>query len=391
MESAFLTDAQQRKTLAAARSLGKRGIYVGAGEETRLALALFSKYCRKVFVYPSPRRHLDEFLDRLSWFLRANPFDVLFPMDDATLMGVARRREELESVTRVPIPEYHALSLASDKTKTLQLARDVGLACPRTVVPDSIEVGSLQKLASTLDFPVVVKPREGSGSRGMRYVSAAERLVPIYLEVHRDYPFPMIQEYIPQGEKYDVCLLFNKNSVVRAAFVQKELRGYPLFGGPSTLQESVRQPELVDMAVALAQAMGWYGVCEVEFMIDPRNGQPVLMEVNPRFWGSLQMSIYAGVDFPYLLYRMAMDGDVRPVFEYEVGLRCRWLLPGDTLHFLANPKRWEMGPGFFDFWDPRTRDDIISLSDPGPTVGFFLACCRYVFDPRMWRFVVTRR
>lgn len=391
MGSVFLTDAQQRKTLAAARSLGRRGIHVGVGEETRLALALFSKYCRKAFVYPSPRRHLEQFLDRLVWFLRANPFDVLFPMDDAALLGVARHKEEFESVTRVPIPEYHVLSLASDKAKTLQMARSLGLTYPRTIVPDNVEVRSLQRIASRLDFPAVVRPRESSGSRGMRYVSSAERLVPTYLEVHSDYPYPMIQEYIPQGEKYDVCLLFNKNTVVRAAFTQKELRGYPLFGGPSTLQESVWRPELVDMAVALAQAMGWCGVCEIEFMIDPRNGRAVLMEVNPRFWGSLQMSIHAGVDFPYLLYRMAMDGDVRPVFEYKVGLRCRWLLPGDMLHFLANPKRWEMEPGFFDFWDPKTEDDIVSLRDPGPTLGFLLACCRYGFDPGMWRLAITRR
>ncbi len=390
MASVFLTDAQQRKTLAAARSLGRHGVSVGAGEETRVALALFSKYCRKAVAYPSPRRKPEEFLDWLTWFLRAHPFDVIFPMDDPALMAVARHREEFASVTRVPIPDHAALCLASDKAKTMALARDVGLACPRTTVPSCVDTDSLQELARTLDFPVVLKPRESSGSRGIRVVTSRSQFAASYIKVHRDYPYPMVQEYIPQGEKYDVCLLLNSDSVVRAAFVQRELRGYPLLAGPSTLQESVRRPELVDMAVALVRTVGWYGVCEVEFMVDPRNGEPVLMEVNPRFWGSLQMSIYAGIDFPYLLYRMAMEGDVSPAFDYEVGLKCRWLLPGDVLHFLANPERWRLEPSFFDFLDPRTKDDIISAEDPGPTLGFFLACCKYAFDPRMWRFVVTR-
>lgn len=384
----FLTDAQQRKTLAAARSLGKKGLYVGAGEETRLATALFSRYCREALVYPSPRRFPDRFVDRLLKFLRAKPFDVLFPMDDATLLLVAGHREEFQLLTRLPFPDHDTLRLARDKGKSLQLAREAGLDSPRTL--EVSEPGELAGLSRGLDLPAVIKPRESSGSRGIRYVFSREDLIPAYMEVHRQYPFPLIQEYIPPGEKYDVCLLVGGGSRVRAAFVQKELREYPLTGGPSTLQESVHRPDLVEKAARLMRRLGWYGVAEVEFMIDPRDGRPVFMEINPRFWASLQLAIDCGVDFPYLLYRLAMDGDVEPVLEYETGLRCRWLLPGDILHFLANPRRWEMKPGFFQFRDARTRDDIISLSDPGPTLGFFLACCRYALDPRMWRFVVWR-
>ncbi len=363
---------------------------MGAGEETRFALTLFSKYCREAFVYPSPRADAGLFLDRLLGFLNTHRFDVLFPMDDAALMGVAGRIGEFERVTRVPIPSHDALRVAADKLRTLELARRLGLRCPRTRVPDSSRRDALARLAGALDFPVLIKPRESSGSRGIRIVASAEGFVRSWLEVHARHPRPMVQEYIPRGEKYDVCLLFNRDSVLRAAFVQAELRGFPLEVGPSTLQESVWRPDLVDMAVALVRQIGWHGVCEVEFMVDPRDGEPVFMEVNPRFWGSLQMAILAGVDFPYLLYRLAVDGDVDPVFQYEVGLRCRWLLPGDILHFLANPARWRMSPGFFDFLDPRTKDDIISLDDPGPMLGFFLACARYALDPRMWRFVITR-
>jgi len=177
---------------------------------------------------------------------------------------------------------------------------------------------------------------------------------------------------------------------VVASFVQREVRCFPIPHGPSTVQESVHRPDLVDMAVRLLQAMNWRGLAEVEFMEDPRNGGAVLMEVNPRFWASVHLAIVCGVDFPRLLYLLATGRTVPEVHDYPAGRRCRWLLPGDALHFLVNPERWKMKPGFFDFFDPNTVDDTLSLSDPGPTLGFALAALRYAFDREMWGFIFRR-
>ncbi|MDD3856814.1 MAG: ATP-grasp domain-containing protein, partial [Methanoculleus sp.] len=112
-----------------------------------------------------------------------------------------------------------------------------------------------------------------------------------------------------------------------------------------------------------------------------------LMEVNPRFWGSLHLSILSGVDFPYLLYRMLMDGDVEPVPDYQEGVQCRWLLPGDILWYLSAPKTWQNLREFLRFDTP---DDILSLHDPGTTLGFALATARYALDLEMWKFVLRR-
>jgi hypothetical protein len=92
------------------------------------------------------------------------------------------------------------------------------------------------------------------------------------------------------------------------------------------------------------------------------------MEVIPKLWGSISLAIAAGVDFPGLLYRLAIQGDVAPVFEYQVGVRCRFLL-GDTLHFLANPNRWHLQPRLFRFGDRETYGDLWDADDPGPVLG----------------------
>lgn len=72
--------------------------------------------------------------------------------------------------------------------------------------------------------------------------------------------------------------------------------------------------------------VNWHGVAMVEFKLDERTNKPVLIEVNPRFWGSVYQAIAAGVNFPYLLYEMALYGDVEPVFNYKVGVKTRFLL-----------------------------------------------------------------
>jgi predicted ATP-grasp superfamily ATP-dependent carboligase len=104
----------------------------------------------------------------------------------------------------------------------------------------------------------------------------------------------------------------------------------------------------------------------VEFKVDPRDGRPKLLEVNPRFWGSLHHAILCGVNFPWLLCRLAADGDVDRLTEYQVGVKSRSLLHGEVMHFLKSPERWRLRPTLYDFSIP---DDVLSADDPLPIFG----------------------
>ena len=388
MNRVLLTDAQQRKTLAAVRSLGKKGLQVHVTEETRFATARFSRYCSGGLVSPNPGRKPEEFYLWLKEKLGKNRYDLLYPMDDGVMEVVMRHREEFEKLCRIPIPDLDSYLVASDKARSTMAAMEAGLECPWTVMVR--DIGELSRLAQDLSFPLVIKPRKNSGSRGIVVVWRKEDLVGLYLNVHKNFPFPILQEYISPGEKYDVCLLYNRSSQVKASFVQKEIRFFPLERGPSTVQESVWRPDLVEKAIKLMKKLNWYGVAEVEFMVDSRDGRVRFMEINPRFWGSLQMSILAGVDFPWLLYRLAVEGDIEEVTDYTTGIKCRWLLPGDILNFLYNRDRFKSDPPFFSTSKSGIHDDIISIDDPFPVVGFFLACLRYIPDRNMWKFFFPR-
>lgn len=381
MKRVLILDGMWNKSLAAVRSFGRKGFYVTAGERTRLATALFSKYCKRRLIYSSPVTTPDDFLKDLEDELRKESYDVVFPMEFSTqvLLTDTASRPRIERYTRLPFTDANIAKKIHDKAFIMQYARERGFDIPTTYVIDDIE--QLAAIAGETAYPALIKPRNSSGSRGIVYVKEKEELLTLYLKVHKQYPFPIIQEYIPDGgEVYGVGLLFNFKSEIRASFVYKRLRSHPVSGGPSTLRESVKREDVREIAESLMKSLQWTGIAHVEFKIDPRDGRPKLLEVNPRFWGSLQLAIESGIDFPFLLYKMAMEDDIEPVMDYNVGVRCRWLIPGDLLHFIKNPERLRLKPKFFDF---KIKDDIISLSDPMPIIGRLSSVLTFLYDKEM--------
>jgi len=387
MTTILLTDGFMRKTLSAARSLGEQGAKVIVSDTTSCTPAAYSKYCSLSLTYPDPVREPQKFFGWLKAAVRRHAVDVLMPMDDAVLSLVIAHEEELPATCACVLPPADAYHIASDKHLSLRLAASAGLPTPRTVLPRS--ANEVDKLAGMLQYPVIIKPRSSSGSRGIRLASDADELKREYALVHREYPFPMIQERIPTGERIDVCLLFNLESELRASFVQRELRHFPLERGPSTAQESIWLPELAARCEAMLKKLGWQGIAEVEFMVDPRDGLPKFMEINPRFWDSLHLSKLAGINFPWMLSRIALGDDVPAVRDYAVGVRCRNGLPGDLLHFLWNENRFRMLPSYLGVGE-NGGDDILSLKDPGPAFGFLLACARRSFDRNRRKSVFDR-
>ena len=255
-----------------------------------------------------------------------------------------------------------------DKAQTIKIAMENDIPCPQTYF---VEGDNIEKLKNEVAFPVVIKPCKSSGARGIVYVnSSSEEFIREYKRVRNQYGTPLIQEYIPHsGAHYSVCALFNHDSEPKATFMYKELRQYPLTGGPATFSIGVEKPDILKYGLKLLKAMEWYGVAHLDFMIDERDKKPKLLEINPRFWSSLELAILSGVDFPYLLYSMAMKGDVEPVTKYQTGVKLRFL-PGDILWFLNAPNKQKALREFLKFYNEHYA--IVSLDDPKPIGGFIL-------------------
>lgn len=326
----FVTDGDRRSSLAVVRALGRAGISVTVGSAETSSLAGASRFCASRVRYPSPRTDPEGFQEFLLTEMEHRESVMLLPMTDMTVRLVAQMRRVLPPHVSVPFPCEQQIECVQDKRRTLFFARQVGIGIPETFMLQPDE--QLEDVAGRVHYPVVIKPRfsrylrDGNWVNGdVNYARSPEDLRASYQASHANIPFPLVQEKI-KGEGRGVFLLL-WHGELKAAFCHRRLREKPPWGGPSVLRESIPLDEpLVRKSTALLQTIGWQGPAMVEFKVDQRTGEPNLMEVNGRFWGSLQLANDAGMNFPLLLYRLAAGEDVSAQFDYKVGVKSRWLL-----------------------------------------------------------------
>jgi predicted ATP-grasp superfamily ATP-dependent carboligase len=340
----LITDGEQLQTLGAVRALGREEVHVVVGSTARTALSFFSRYCADRVVYPSPRQHGEAFVEFIARTAREKGIDVVLPIGYYANVTCSRYQDELHRVVKLAVADYDAMTIASDKKRTMAFAKTVGVPTPRTYAGP----------AEVRTFPVVVKATKGTGS--VSYVNSAAELAAM------DLTQAVIQDYIP-GSGFGFYGLFNRGDV-RAVFMHRRIREFPVTGGASTAAAAFYDERLREMGIRLMNGLKWHGVAMVEVKRDQRDGEYRLMEINPKFWGSLDLSIAAGVNFPYLACRMAFDGDVKPVLDYNRDVKFRWPFPYDLLHVIARPAA--VRPFLRDFFDPSMKTNL-SLEDWAPT------------------------
>jgi predicted ATP-grasp superfamily ATP-dependent carboligase len=377
---ALVLDGDARSALAVTRSLGGAGVAVTIAAAAPRSLAGASRHAAARLVLPDPDRAPEALAAALVELSRRWQGDLWLPVTDASLSVVDGARQALGDVV-LPFPPSDVLALAWDKARLLDLARAAGVPCPLTHAPEDVD--AVRALAADLEYPVVLKPRHSRWRRAgvlvqglVSEVDSAATLPGAWLEAHRAVPRPLIQERIP-GHGLGLFVLADRGRII-ARFAHRRLREKPPTGGVSVLRESIAVPDLLRQPAArLLESLAWHGVCMIEFRVDARDGTPYLMEINPRFWGSLQLAIDAGVDFPRLLYELASGHTPDPVERYRLGVRSRWLL-GDLDHLLIRlrhrheraalpPALPGLGRAILDFLDPRAgRLEVQRLDDPGP-------------------------
>ncbi len=334
MAGVILTSAALWHALVATRCLGRHGIPVACGEQRRLPRYFFppaasSRYCTARFTYPGYEADPDGFVRAICQFANRHPeYRVLMPVYEEALV-ISRLAGTIRSAAphlRVPVHQHEFMEMAHDKRMMADLARRIGVPVPVPHFPGSVE--EAEALAGRVRYPALIKVRSAEGGKGMSLVRDRVEAVRVYRETATRYrsgpgDLPFIQEYVP-GTDYVAAGLFHQGQP-RARMVARSIRNLPPGGGLTVVRVSVLQPQMLGHLEALAAEMRWEGVLQADFRLDERDNTPRLLDVNPRLWGSLYQAIAAGVEIPYLLYRLALDGDVSPVPAYEVGVRTRSL------------------------------------------------------------------
>ncbi len=386
----LVTDAEVRKTLAVVRDLTPR-FEVWTAASSRPALAAWSRGVARHLRSPS----CSEFPDWLVSACREHQFDVLICPQERSLLLAGTVYEKLgETGVALTFPRPEVLDRAFDKAKTLAAAERLGVPAPTTRVPERHE--DTLAAANDLGFPLVLKPRYSTyrhgddwvPNDGTQYASNASQLEALLARFDRRQPPPLLQQYVP-GRGFGVFLLRDRDGEIRARFAHRRLRDVRPTGSGSVVRKAIQPPpEMLQHSLALVEALGLWGVSMVEFKHSAERDQPILMEVNGRFWGSLQLALDAGVDFPGLLVDM-VSGAGRTVSSYAHGGILRWWL-GDALRALRVLRgKPENFPGPFPSrlsglrhlvrrQPAGTRSEVFRASDPWPGLAELLAATKRI-------------
>src|SRR5437773_1177171 len=334
-ERVLVLDGRTIEALACVRSLGRAGYWVAVGGKLRWPLASWSRYCRARFHYP--KETLAGFAALRTWAHR-NEIRVVLPLTEATSQLCNAERGEWEALGIVVgcAPDAVLMS-AFDKAETLRRAAACGVDIPPTRFPTSLS--ECRAAAATLGYPCLIKPRftrawNGHGflpDLGPTYAHPPPELEAAVRSRRQGEYWPLIQAFVSgQGKGvFTVC----DHGRPLAWFAHERLRDVRPSGSGSSLRRSVAlDPRLQARAERLLCEMQWHGPAMVEFR-DDGTGAPWLMEVNGRFWGSLQLSIAAGRDFPRLWIEILTAKPVQPPAAYREGVTLRWLW-GDVKRLL---------------------------------------------------------
>ncbi|MFH1683372.1 MAG: ATP-grasp domain-containing protein [Candidatus Margulisiibacteriota bacterium] len=376
MVKVFVADAHTRHALAVGRSLAKNGYEVTMGATDKSCPAFHSRHIDRTVVYPAPKERADEFIDFICDFLVAHPHDVLLHLSSSTGGVIAENLEILSPHIAIPVPGREKYQLADNKAKTTQIAQAERIPVPLTYFIENFV--ELENLAAEIPMPAVIKTRHGSGGDGVVFIGSRERIVPEYLRLHAQRPWPIIQEYIPSsGGDFEVQVLLDGNQEIIAGFALRHVRKFPLTNGPSTYRESCSAPEMMKNAIKLLRHLGWSGFAAMDLRLDPRDQLYKLLEINPRLPASINLAIASGIDFPSLQIKQTLGQPPIPVIDYPIGTRSQWLF-GDIYALLSDPEQWQAWP---ELLPSRSKpDDILSREDPVPVFHYALKIAARFFS-----------
>ncbi len=304
-------------SLAVARSLGRHSIPIFFITDDH-QIAKFSRYTTKSATWAGPDRAAAA--DELLALARRHHLEgwVLIPGGDADVRMIAQNHGKLASVFRVTTQDWQTIQWALDKHLTYQRAASLGLDHPRTEYPrNRLEVARLE-----CRFPIILKPTTRCVANAFTLAKAWQVDDRATLLSRYDQAVAlvgeqgvMLQEMIPGdgSTQYSYAAVWDRGQPM-ASMVARRMRQYPItIGYTSTMVQSIECKEVEEAGIRFLRSLDYSGIAEVEFKYDARDARYKILDVNARHWTWNALGGVSGVDFPYILWRIAMGETVAPV------------------------------------------------------------------------------
>lgn len=329
----LITDGTHRNTLAILRSISpEMQAEVTSGISATRTLCSYSKHSHGTVRVPSINDR-EAYGRRLLEILAPGSYDYFLPVGLGSCLAASWFKDELSARAHCLLPDWRSMEIAYNKDRTMAMADEAGVPIPRTV--DILEVGDLQKVE---EYPIVLKSSE---QHSVHYCRSLEEARLQYLSSFSGSGTRIIAQELITGYGCGFYGVFHRGRLMDF-YLHKRLREFPITGGASAAAESYRSEKLFELGKRLGEALRWDGPIMFEFKHDRRTGDYKLMEANPKLWGSLDLTLSAGVDVPRLIFGIADGSVVDPIASrYEEAhyrdVRFRWPFPDQFKVLCARP------------------------------------------------------
>jgi gamma-glutamyl-gamma-aminobutyrate hydrolase PuuD/predicted ATP-grasp superfamily ATP-dependent carboligase len=328
---AIVTYGRSLISLVIARSLTERGVEVIGCDDVGMTVLSFSKHVDETFLHPSLEDDEESALAVFEEKVRkyapddGRPYVLIPGFRDARIF--AKHRDRFEPLIRVAAPDAESINAVDPKDQFARFLEEHGLPGPATRI---LPPGTERRAPEDAVYPLIAKPCDGVGGRGVAKVDDAAELG-AYLGEADDGDTILLQELI-EGQDYCISFVAVRGETI-GVVAYRNLTQFPRDAGAGAVRETVDATPFMEATRKLARVTKWNGVAEIDFRWngDP-DVSPKMIEVNPRYWAGLFHSTASGVDFPWIAYSIAADLPVVHPDEdaVKVGFRSRtpvaWLL-----------------------------------------------------------------
>lgn len=371
----LVLDGDHKNALAIVRHVGKSNSYnIDVASNIKYSITFYSKYVNKKIIISNPKKYESQYISELLEIINNKKYLIVIPVSYISYKVCAKFQEEIRKYSTISITSLDNILLCNNKIETYKLAEKLNIPHPKTYyIKNSNELIGLE-----IHFPCVVKAPLEIGKNIVRYASNKNELIKYYSEIADIFKdlavFPVVQEYISGGGFG--FFAFYQNGECKRVFMHKRIREYPVKGGASVCAESFYDENLKDYGKRILDYLKWEGVAMVEFKQDKNTGEYKLMEINAKYWGSLDLALFANVNFPQLMIDVSENNEIKYSESFKM-IRFQWLLNGELFHFFESPKSFYKI--FADLF--RSKNDI-QFSDIKPNLFQFLMI--FIFYYKKW-------
>lgn len=352
----LITTAEWKSALTCMRSLAKDGHKISLISSDQHTPSLYSKFCSEKIISPYENRK-EEYLKFILSLIRKNRFDLLIPISDLCNEYFSDIQDALSKYVKILLPSKEAMEITRNKDKTYRFAYENNIPIPKTYFLNNL--AEVEILAKEICFPCVIKESKGTGGSGNTYVNNKEELTLFFGNLSKNPKnWPVVQEFV-QGRSCGFTAVCNKGNIVNF-FMFELLRQFPKKGGITVYARSIFDVKAFEASKDLVKKLLWTGPIDLDFFIVKNRG-PLLLEINPRFSGTIQFAYSCGVDLPLKYLELILGRkSIAKQKKYKTGVYYRNVFPEEIKSCIENKKYI---PGFFiNFLNPNMRYDF-SLAD----------------------------